>query len=74
MQNLTKIEMRRFLESVYGMDIKDIHSLNVMGRRRNESTIMARKGKDFKRFYVRLNAAVDVPNVPKQIDELNAQK
>jgi ribosomal protein L23 len=67
---MTKIEMKRLLEAVYGVEVEKVHSLNVMGRRRGENTVMAQKKKDFKRFYVRLTSPVDLPNVPKSIDAL----
>ncbi len=65
-KNLTKIEMKNFLEATYGFHIAEVRSLNRMGRRRNDRTMMPRAGKDIKRFYVRLTSMVDVPNVPKR--------
>lgn len=67
---MTKIEIRRFLRSVYGIDVDRVHSLNVMGRRRGEMTQMPVQGKDFKRFYVKLKSDVELPNVPKPLEEL----
>lgn len=67
-QQLTKPEMKRFLTAVYGLDVKRINSLNVMGNRRNESSQMPRRDKDFKRFYVKLNQPVELPNIPKSLD------
>ncbi|CAN8062596.1 unnamed protein product [Agarophyton chilense] len=67
-QQLTKPEMMRFLRAVYGLDVKRIKTVNVMGHRRNEISRMPRRDKDFKRFYVKLNQAVELPNVPKAID------
>lgn len=71
---LTKIEMKRFLRAVYGIDATQVHSLNVMGRRRGEMTTMPRQGKDFKRFYVKLDEIVELPNVPKAIELITKEK
>lgn len=70
-KSMTKIETKRLLEAVYGVQVDTVHSLNRMGKRKGENTIMAQKKKDFKRFYVKLSTAVDLPNVPKQIDQLS---
>jgi ribosomal protein L23 len=72
-QSMTKIEMKRLLEAVYGVEVEKVHSLNVLGKRRGDHTIMARKKNDFKRFYVHLSSPVDLPNVPKSIESLNAK-
>lgn len=69
-QSMTKIEMKRLLEAMYGVQVERVHSLNVLGKRKSEHTLMAYKKKDFKRFYVRLTTPVDLPNVPKAIDRL----
>lgn len=65
-KNLTKIEMKNFLEAAYGFHIAEVRSLNRMGRRRNLKSTMPSAGKDMKRFYVRLTTEVDIPNVPKR--------
>lgn len=65
---MTKPQMKNFLMSVYGFNVKKINSLVRMGVRRNEGTSMPRHGKDFKRFYVRLNDYVEIPNVPKSLN------
>lgn len=62
---MTKPELKNFLMAVYGLNIKSIHSLVAMGRRRNESSTMPRHGKDIKRFYIKLNDEVELPNIPK---------
>eukprot|EP00178_Gracilaria_changii_P015636 TRINITY_DN437_c0_g1_i2.p1 TRINITY_DN437_c0_g1~~TRINITY_DN437_c0_g1_i2.p1 ORF type:complete len:122 (+),score=16.60 TRINITY_DN437_c0_g1_i2:133-498(+) len=64
---LTKPEMMRFLRTVYGLDVKRINSVNVMGHRHNDQSRMPRRDKDYKRFYVKLNHAVELPNVPKAL-------
>lgn len=64
-QNLTKIEIKNFLEGVYGMNVEEVRSLNRMGRRRGMKTNMPKQGKDIKRFYVRLSSEVDIPTIPK---------
>lgn len=69
-QSMTKIETKRLLEAVYGVQVDTVHALNRMGKRRAEHTVMAHKKKDFKRFYVKLSTEVDLPNVPKPIDQL----
>ena len=69
-KHLTKIEVRRFLESVYGLNIEHVHSLNRMGRRRGELSPMPRQENDIKRFYVRLKSPVALPNVPKRPENL----
>lgn len=67
-QSMTKIETKRLLEAVYGVEVAQVHSLNRMGKRRSEHTLMAYQKGDFKRFYVKLSTAVDLPNVPKSIE------
>lgn len=66
MKNLTKVEVKQFLSAVYGFNIAEVRSLNRMGRRRNDRSLMPRAGKDIKRFYVRLTSEVNVPNAPKR--------
>ncbi|GAB0491165.1 hypothetical protein MMPV_002417 [Pyropia vietnamensis] len=69
---LTKVEAKMLLSSIYGMHIDQVASLNMMGGRQriafkegdNRGTV--KKDKDMKRFYVKLSSAVDVPTVPKQ--------
>jgi ribosomal protein L23 len=70
---MTKIEARRILEAVYGVQVTGIHSLNRMGKRRNEQTRMPKQDKDFKRFFVRLSTDVELPNVPKAMDQLKKE-
>lgn len=53
--------------AVYGFNVKKIHSLVRMGRRRNEASNMPRHDKDFKRFYVMLHDEVELPNIPKAL-------
>lgn len=65
---MTKPELKNFLMSVYGINVKRIHSLVIMGRRRNEASSMPRHGKDIKRFYVKLNDEVELPNIPKALN------
>ena len=60
--------MKNYLTAFYGMDIKRINSLVVMGRRTNKRSIMPRQGKDYKKFYVKLNDEVELPNIPKPVD------
>ena len=60
--------MKHFLTSVYGLDVKRINALNVMGRRRNANSRMPVQGKDYKRFYVKLNDEVELPNIPKSLN------
>jgi ribosomal protein L23 len=69
-QTMTKIETKRLLEAMYGVQVEAVHSLNRMGKRHSEHTLQAYKKKDFKRFYVKLTTPVDLPNVPKAIDRL----
>lgn len=68
---LTKPEMKNFLMSVYGLNVKEIHSLVRMGRRRNMRSAMPRFDKDMKRFYVKLHDEVEIPNVPKALQIVN---
>lgn len=69
---LTKVEAKTLLSSVYGMHIDQVASLNMMGSRQRiafkpgDSRGTIKKEKDTKRFYVKLSSAVDVPTVPKQ--------
>jgi ribosomal protein L23 len=70
-QSMTKIETKRFLEAVYGVEVESVHSLNRMGKRKSEHTLLAYKEKDFKRFYVKLTTPIDLPNTPKPIDMLD---
>lgn len=67
-QQLSKPQLKNFLTAVYGLDINRINVVNVMGRRRNENTIMPKQEKDYKRFYVKLNDEVELPNVPKSLE------
>lgn len=69
-QSLTKVETKRILEAIYGVEVDSVHSLNRMGKRRAEHTLQAYKKKDFKRFYVRLTSPVDLPNVPKMPENI----
>lgn len=66
---MTKIETKRLLEAVYGVEVAEVHSLIRRGKRRSEHTVQAYKKKDFKRFYVKLSTPVDLPNVPKPLEE-----
>lgn len=70
-KSLTKVETKRFLEAVYGVEVASVHSLNRMGKRHAEHTLQAYQKKDFKRFYVRLTTPVDLPNVPKLPENLS---
>lgn len=67
MPRLTKPEMKNFLMSVYGFNVKKINSLVRMGIRRNEKSGMPRQLKDFKRFYITLDEEIYLPNVPKSL-------
>lgn len=67
---MTKPEMKRFLQAAYGISVEKIHSLNVAGRRRGEMTTMPRHEKDYKRFYVQLRDEVELPNVPKPLENV----
>lgn len=69
-QQMTKIEIKQFLQAVYGIDVNRVHSVNVMGKRKGEMTSMPVQEKDFKRFYVKLKSDVELPNIPKQLDQL----
>lgn len=69
---LTKVEAKMLLSSIYGMHIDQVASLNIMGGRQRiafkqgDTRGAVKKDKDMKRFYVKLSSAVDVPTVPKQ--------
>jgi ribosomal protein L23 len=67
-KSMTKIETKRILEAIYNIQVTGIHSLNRMGKRRNEGTRMPMQENDVKRFFVRLSTDVELPNVPKAID------
>lgn len=69
-QSMTKIETKRLLEAVYGVEVAEVHSLIRRGKRKSEHTVLAYKKKDFKRFYVKLSTPVDLPNVPKPLEKL----
>lgn len=71
-KSMTKIETKRLLEAVYGVEVAEVHSLIRRGKRRSEQTVQAYKKKDFKRFYVKLSTAVDLPNVPKPLEEASS--
>lgn len=70
---MTKPEMKNFLMAVYGLDVKKIDSLVRMGVRRNEASEMPRQLKDFKRFYVKLNDFIELPNVPKSLSVIKSK-
>jgi len=69
---VTKVEARLLLSSVYGMDVDKLTSLNIMGGRQRiafkpgDSRGAVKKDKDMKRFYVKLTSPVEVPTAPKQ--------
>lgn len=69
---VTKVEARLMLSSVYGMDVDKLSSLNIMGGRQRiafkpgDSRGAVKKDKDMKRFYVKLTSPVEVPTAPKQ--------
>lgn len=68
---MTKLEIKQFLRAAYGIDVNNVHSLVVMGKRKNELSSMPVQEKDFKRFYVKLKSDVELPNVPKPLDKVN---
>lgn len=69
---VTKVEAKMLLSSVYGMHIDQVSSLNMMGSRQRiafkpgDSRGAIKREKDTKRFYIKLSSAVNVPTVPKQ--------
>lgn len=72
-KHMTKIETRSILEAMYGIKVEQIHSLNRMGRRKGETSMMPKQTKDFKRFYVTLTNPVELPNVPKALELLKKE-
>lgn len=67
---MTKLEIKQFLRAAYGIDVNAVHSLVRMGRRKNELTRLPVQEKDIKRFYIKLKSEVELPNVPKPLDQV----
>uniref|UniRef100_A0A7S1TGN4 Large ribosomal subunit protein uL23m n=1 Tax=Compsopogon caeruleus TaxID=31354 RepID=A0A7S1TGN4_9RHOD len=74
-KSLTKIDIRLFLTKVYGLDVVDVRTVNVIERRRfvilqDIKKRVERKQPDFKRIYVRLSSQVEIPFSPTGLPDL----
>ncbi|KAH7656203.1 Ribosomal protein L25/L23 protein [Dioscorea alata] len=55
----SKIEIRRVLESLYGFDVADVHTLNMEGKKRRRGPYLAAKP-DYKKAYVTLRTPLSI--------------
>lgn len=74
-KNLTKIDLRLFLRRAYGLDIKEIRTVNALGKRKflwieDIKKRVERKQPDVKRIYVKLSSEVVLPFSPLGVAEI----
>ncbi|KAK8952281.1 hypothetical protein KSP39_PZI003468 [Platanthera zijinensis] len=55
----TKIEIRRVLESLYGFEVEDVHTLNMEGKKKKRGPFLAAKP-DYKKAYVTLRSPLSL--------------
>lgn len=64
---MTKIEAKLFLENVYGVKVEKMNSLVRTVRKVRSKQLDTT---DIKRFYVELTSEVELPNVPKPLENI----
>lgn len=63
--SMTKIEIKQTLESLYGLSVQSVNTLNVYGTRKRALGRYPKREKDFKKAYVRLSKEVELPRDPR---------
>lgn len=62
---MAQLQLKNFLSSVHGFDIKAVHTMNMEGKKkRNPKTGRYFRKPDWKKAYVLLNDALDLQNPP----------
>lgn len=58
--SMTKVELKRILESLYGLRVADVDTINYEGKKKRSRYGMYRRA-DYKKAYVRLKEPVTLP-------------